>query len=124
MKRLFGWILSLITASIIFVIAIILLPTKNMSIEKVEMTYIFVDENGTEYNIFEQKHGAASDWAFLFDDEINNNNSWTNNSGENNTWYLPNKDYVWSGDDMTNNTWKEIDINELKENIENNQLED
>jgi hypothetical protein len=56
MRRLFGWILSLIVASVIFVVAVIFFPIKTISAEKVELTYIFVDENGTEYNIFKDKH--------------------------------------------------------------------
>jgi hypothetical protein len=82
------------------------------------LTYIFVDENGTEYNIFKDKHWAASDWTFLFDDEIKSN------SGEGTEWYLPNKDYIWWEDNEEIINWKELDINDLKEDIENNELED
>lgn len=136
MRKLFNWILSLIVASIIFVVSIILLPIKTVSVEKVELTYIFVDEDGKEYNIFEKKHGAASDWAFLFNDELENN------SGEIKEWYLPNKDYIWwenneldvkledknklEDDKEKKNeaNWKKININDLKEDIENNELKD
>ena len=75
MKNLLSWILSIITAIIIFGIAIIYLPMQTHTTEKVELTYIFVDEGGNKYDLFNDKiHGAADDWAFLFEEDDTGDN--------------------------------------------------
>jgi uncharacterized protein YebE (UPF0316 family) len=54
---------------VVFCVGIILIPMQTKIAEKIELTYIFVDENGYEYDIFEPVHGAATDWSFLFGEE-------------------------------------------------------
>ncbi len=109
MKTLFWWILSLIVATIIFCVAIILIPMEtSYTVEKVELTYIFVDDSGNEYNVFDNKvHWAADDWSFLFDEEDNDLNT---GSVEDDEWYLPNKDYIDEDVDDENINWKEITL--------------
>jgi hypothetical protein len=48
-----------------------LIPMQTKVAEKIELTYIFVDENGNPHDIFEPVHGAATDWSFLFESEEN-----------------------------------------------------
>ncbi len=91
MKKLFWWILAMIIAAIIFCVAIILIPMQTKTVETVELTYIFMDDSGQERDIFWDKvHGAANDWAFLFEEEK------SENTGE----YLPNKDYIWGEEEI------------------------
>lgn len=91
-KRLIWFILSVIVAVILFILIISLFPSRKKSVDIVNMTYIFIDDDWTEYDIFEPVHGAARDWSFLFwkkktDDEI-----------ENDKWnILANIDYIWEG---------------------------
>jgi hypothetical protein len=66
-RNILSRILSVIVSIIIFVGALILMPTNTKQVNTVELTYIFVDENGNEYNVFEKTHGAATDWSFLFE---------------------------------------------------------
>ena len=90
------------------------------------MSYIFVDTDWTEYDIFSPSHWAAKDWSFLFRNEDdpyenseNNESSWINQELswsdqipqdsqeiQSNTWeknnILWNIDYVW---DMETSTW-------------------
>jgi|GEM_PF-3515255 len=51
MKKFFGWIFVIIMAAIVFCVAIILIPMQTKTLETVELTYIFVDQDGNEYNI-------------------------------------------------------------------------
>jgi hypothetical protein len=53
MKNSLSWILSIITAMIIFGITIIYMPMETHTAEKIELTYIFVDDDGSEYTIME-----------------------------------------------------------------------
>lgn len=101
MKTLFWWVLALITASIIFCTGIIIIPMQTKIAEKIELTYIFVDENWHEYDIFEPIHWAATDWSFLFGEDSEDKwNTWniTNNETpkpiETHTWSIPDKDYL------------------------------
>lgn len=123
MKTLFWWIFTIIMAMVIFCVGIILIPMQTKVAEKVELTYIFVDENGFEYDIFEPVHGAATDWSFLFEEETNTINTWIKqdvttpstwnqtdiilNPNQVNTWSIPNKDYLTEIIESENNlqTW-------------------
>jgi len=67
-RTILWWVFSTIVAVIIFIVALILVPIKTtLVVPTAEMSYIFVDENGNEYNVFEKTHGAATDWSFLFE---------------------------------------------------------
>lgn len=94
MKTILWWILVTITAVVIFCVGIMLIPMQKKVVETVELTYIFVDEDGNEYDIFEPVHGAATDRSFLFEDEdwwI----SWLQiNDVKENNLEIPNKDYL------------------------------
>lgn len=72
-RKILWWILSIIVAIGIFVFVLCLFPKKNKLVwmsPSVELTYIFVDEYGNEYDIFSnQWHWAATDWSFLFQDD-------------------------------------------------------
>ena len=95
-RRLIGFILSVIVAVILFVLIISLFPSRKKSVDIVNMSYIFIDDDGTEYDIFEPTHWSARDWSFLF--------KWVKGTWEtedeagNNGWdkwnVLWNKDYV------------------------------
>ncbi|MCK9467112.1 MAG: hypothetical protein M0P94_02180 [Candidatus Absconditabacterales bacterium] len=104
MKTIFGWILSTIVAILVFCLGIILIPMQTKTIEKLELSYIFVDEYGNEYDIFEPIHGAATDWSFLFDDEKQDEeNSIINKEIPPKTGYLT---------DITDNKIEEKDLEE------------
>lgn len=88
---------------VVFCVGIILIPMQTKIAEKIELTYIFVDENGYEYDIFEPVHGAATDWSFLFGEETQTEGTWTvenvidnniANPNTTNTWSIPDKDYL------------------------------
>jgi len=66
LKRLLWFILSIIVAVSLFFLLIMIIPIKTQTLEKVELTYIFIDDDWTEYDIFEPVHWAAKDWSFLF----------------------------------------------------------
>ena len=100
-RRLIGFILSVIAAAILFILLIAFFPSKKKSVDIVNMSYIFIDNDWTEYNIFEQTHWSAIDWSFLFK---------KNSEGQQNTWdkwnILWNIDYVWDSDENFNTeTW-------------------
>ncbi len=79
-------------AAIVFCVAIILIPMQTKTLETVELTYIFVDQDGNEYNILNNEwHWAADDWSFLFEDE----NEEADIVEEEDEEYIPNKDYIW-----------------------------
>lgn len=106
MKRLFWWIFAMIVAVTIFCVTIIVIPIQTKNIETSELTYIFIDDTGWERDIFNNEtHGAADDWAFLFEEEN------SEKTGE----YLPNKDYVWAGGKEIN---LELDDEILEEILE------
>lgn len=100
MKTILWWIFATIMATIIFCVGIILIPMQTKVAEKIELTYIFVDENGNEYNIFEPVHGAATDWSFLFESEENNTGVTLNVN--NNTGTITNIDYLSNINDKDN----------------------
>ena len=81
-RRLIGFILSVIVAAILFIILISFFPSKKKSVDIVNMSYVFVDTDWTEYDVFEPVHWSAVDWSFLFK-----------------------KDYVWESD---MDTWETI----------------
>lgn len=112
MKTFFGWIFALIMAAIIFCVAIILIPMQTKTVETIELTYIFVDDEGNEYDILnESTHWAADDRSFLFENESNNEDNFT--------WsHLPNKDYTLSEEESTEE-WLDDEILEwiLEEEI-------
>jgi len=104
MKTIFWWILSTIVAILVFCLWIILIPMQTKTIEKLELSYIFVDEYWNEYDIFEPIHGAATDWSFLFDDEKQDEeNSIINKEIPPKTGYLT---------DITDNKIEEKDLEE------------
>lgn len=108
MKNLLSWILSTIVAVIVFGVAIILIPMETYTTEKVELTYIFVDDNGSEYEIMKNwVHWAADDWSFLFEEEEEDITT------DNNTNYLDNKDYI-----LDDNKLENILENNINENVE------
>jgi hypothetical protein len=55
-RRLIGFILSVIVAVILFILIISLFPSREKSVDIVNMSYIFIDDDGTEYDIFEPTH--------------------------------------------------------------------
>jgi hypothetical protein len=104
-RRLIWFILSVIVAVILFILIISFFPSRKKSVDIVNMTYIFIDDDWTEYDIFEPVHGAARDWSFLFKRFKNewDNVDWTENfDWEYTNWdkwnVLGNKDYVWGWD--------------------------
>lgn len=107
-KRLLSLILSIIVAVWLFLLFIMLFPMKTKTLEKAELTYIFIDDDWTEYNIFEETHWAAKDWSFLFRPKTWNNLQ--DLSGFNQTW----EDIIESWDilDLTweffSDTWENI----------------
>ena len=117
MKTILWWIFAIIMAAIVFCVGIILIPMQTKVAEKIELTYIFVDENGHEYDIFEPVHGAATDWSFLFEGEENNTGVTLNVN--NTTGAIPNIDYLSNIDD-DNNTW-EVKLEDKIIEMEKNQ---
>jgi len=117
LKRLLWFVLSIVVAVLLFFVLIMIIPIKTKTAEKVELTYIFIDDDGTEYDIFDKAHGAAKDWSFLFrprtwDNEVIS--SWNTISE---TWVV-NSDYdmltwnILTGDTLTwdilnQNTWED-----------------
>ena len=81
-RRLIGFILSVIVAAILFILLIQIFPSRKKSVDIVNMSYVFVDTDWTEYDVFEPVHWSAVDWSFLFG-----------------------KDYVW---EMDTDTWEMI----------------
>ena len=113
-KKLLWWIFTFIMATIIFCIAIILIPMQTHTAEKIELTYIFVDDAWNEYDLFNDKiHWSADDRAFLFEEDINTWDIKINN----NTWYLTNKDYVQTNNNDNNNINTELNNDNLEEII-------
>lgn len=101
-RRLIGFILSVIVAAILFIILISFFPSRKKSVDIVNMTYIFIDDDWTEYDIFEPVHWAARDWSFLFK---RFKEEWENvDESENTNWdkwnLLEDKDYVWEWDKL------------------------
>lgn len=108
-KDILGRILAWATAAVIFCLVIMFVPIKRVSdpIPNYELTYIFVDDDNNEYNIFEKTHWAATDWSFLFDEDYEANEEWTINNEE---WTV--NDEKWQEDSneewITNNEgWQE-----------------
>ena len=66
------------------------------------MSYIFVDTDWTEYDVFKPVHGAAKDWSFLFKEDKNEEDLTNNNWQANWNNILGNIDYVW---EMETNAW-------------------
>lgn len=64
-RKLIWFILSVIVAVILFILIISLFPSRKKSVDIVNMTYIYIDDDWTEYDIFEPVHGAARDWSFI-----------------------------------------------------------
>lgn len=81
-RRLIGFILSVIVAAILFILLIQIFPSRKKSVDIVNMSYVFVDTDWIEYDIFEPVHWSAVDWSFLFK-----------------------KDYVW---EIDTDTWETI----------------
>ncbi len=114
MKTFFGWIFAMIMAAVIFCVAIILIPMQTKTVETIELTYVFVDDNGNEHNVLgEWIHGAANDWSFLFENEEEKLEETTEAS-------LPNKDYIWWEEDIE----KELDDELLEEILEEKVIEE
>ena len=116
-RRLIGFILSVITAAILFILLVAFFPSKKKSVDIVNMSYIFVDDDWTEHNVFEPIHWSAMDWSFLFKNR--NNEEEKQNKWE--KWnILWNIDYVWETDI---DTWNSS--NQIKEtwNSENTHLD-
>lgn len=104
-RKLIWLILSVIVAVILFILIISLFPSRKKSVNIVNMSYIFIDDDWTEYDIFEPIHWAVRDWSFLFwkkkSTETPENSDWENNWDKwNQLW---NKDYVGSSD-----SWHEV----------------
>lgn len=106
-KKIFWLILSIITALVIFFLWIVLIPMKTKTFNNIELTYIFIDDDWTEYNIFKPEHWAAKDWSFLFED--------LENSGALLSW----DEYEITWDLQENMTW-ESDILAIKNSELNN----
>lgn len=107
-------ILSILTAVVLFVFIVWLFPKKNSQtdISNMELTYIFVDEYGNEYNIFSQQwHGSATDWSFLFEDDWSDS---TTNEQKTDITTEKTTIYTWNSekkDDLSKshlNTWNDI----------------
>jgi hypothetical protein len=83
--------------------------------EKIELEYVFVDDNGNEYKILENGiHGAADDWAFLFETEDENEDLDEDKRIETeNKNYLDDKDYILDDDKL-----EELLEDNLDENID------
>lgn len=92
-RRLIGFILSVIVAAILFIILISFFPSKKKSVDIVNMSYVFVDSDWTEYDVFEPVHWSAVDWSFLF----NNDEQWSWDKWN----VLWNIDYVWESESDT-----------------------
>ena len=65
-RRLIWFILSVIVAAILFIILIAFFPSKKKSVDIVNMSYVFIDDDWTEYDVFKPVHWSAVDWSFLF----------------------------------------------------------
>ena len=81
-RRLIWFILSVIVAAILFILLVQIFPSRKKSVDIVNMSYVFVDVDWTEYDIFEPIHWSSVDWSYLFE-----------------------KDYVWDSDV---DTWENI----------------
>lgn len=108
MKKIIWFLFTVILAIIIFCTAIILIPMQTKNTEKIELTYIFVDENWDEYDIFEPIHWAATDRSFLFEEDNETETKDNNGVDKNTNIEMPNKDYLaeieWS-DEWTKIEW-------------------
>lgn len=83
-RRLIGFILSVIVAAILFILLIQIFPSRKKSVDIVNMSYVFVDTDWTEYDIFEPVHWSAVDWSFLLEDYI-----WESDENfDNETWII------------------------------------
>ena len=124
-KRLLWFILSIIVAAILFILIIFIFPSRRKSVDILNMTYILIDDDWIEYDIFEPVHGAARDWSFLF----KNNNmedssqSWLNDEIHDNTWnnILWNIDYIW---EMEIKSWDNTKMEQDLSNMDPNNLYD
>ena len=135
LKRLLWFILSIIVAVSLFFLLIMIIPIKTQTLEKVELTYIFIDDDWTEYDIFEPVHWAAKDWSFLFRPRTwdkqtilsweNINETWLVTSGNDIllTWDYENKE-TWE-DNILQGIISEENIDEQNtgsQNVEENLL--
>lgn len=109
-RRLIGFILSVIVAIILFILLVAFFPSRKKSVDIVNMSYIFVDNDWIEYDIFEPVHWAAVDWSFLFKNDKESN--W--NTGDKGN-VLGNIDYVW---EMEIDTWVDSQVTNLWETHE------
>lgn len=109
MKTILEWIFVIVVAVVVFCLWVILIPMQTKVMEKVELTYIFVDEYWNEYDIFEPVHGAATDWSFLFDESKKASQEVVpmNTRRDNNENTPTRTDYLA---DVTSDTSEEIDM--------------
>jgi len=121
-RRLIGFILSVIVAAILFILLIWIFPSRKKSVDIVNMSYIFIDTDWTEYNIFEPVHWSAIDWSFLFwkNDESNDEDTVeeTKNTVENTMKeynVLWNIDYVWDDEASTWVIYKSANVWDTQE---------
>lgn len=105
-----------------------------MDVKNIELTYVFVDEYGNEYDLFEKWHGAATDWSFLFEDDGSEtdssdvqaqddwtkSNTTTNIKTEQTTIYTGKKEETTKSDEKieTNKTSENTEKTEKSEKIE------
>ena len=72
-RRLLGFILSVIVAIILFILLIALFPSRKKTVNVINMRYVFVDSDGKEYNLFnddfvngyvltEEQYNDLSNW--------------------------------------------------------------
>lgn len=113
-RRLIGFILSVIVAAILFIILISFFPSRKKSVNIVNMSYVFVDTDWTEYDIFKPVHWSAVDWSFLFgnEDVQETPDKWNT---------LENIDYVWevvwwNNEHPTSEIWYTQELSELDTN--------
>ena len=66
-----------------------------------ELTYVFVDDYGNEYDVFAKDgHGSATDWSFLFEEEEWDLDTWSDENIQN-TWNIQT---TWNNQ-ITQKTW-------------------
>ena len=102
-RKSLWWILSWIAAVVLFCIILALFPRNKVVQESVnmELTYVFVDEYGNEYDVFAKDgHGSATDWSFLFEEEEWDLDTWSDENIQN-TWNIQT---TWNNQ-ITQKTW-------------------
>lgn len=101
-------ILSFITAVILFFLLLWLFSKKQntLDIENMELTYVFVDENWNEYDLFaNQGHWSATDWSFLFQDD-DSEDDWSDTKTWSSTNINTEKTTIYTG--KKNNTTENV----------------